>query len=400
MAMTSAHEARAVDGLRLIGPTGGNKVMAGELSRLARRASLARELGKPSNVGPGALLFSYVPEVAVLAARYHRTSARVLRDLYTSTASRLEPLYAGLLERVAEDGRGWFADGDGISVVARSMQAFAAGERQVVGTVKNALIDGAARRGVSLRLEPEAPDLLIDVRLYGDTVVVALDLAGRPMNQRGYRTAAGAAPLRENLAAMLVMLARHDARREPLVDPMAGTGTIGVEAACLAQGRPVFLPPRKPACERHPQLRELCERPAEPLFGDTRPRVLVNEQDPGVFERCQQQVARAGVDDLVECRQGDFRDLDPGALRAMCPGEGGLLLCNPPYGVRLDGDDLDALYDDLGRLCRELRGWRAGFLVANPDFDGAFGRGARARARIKKPLSNATLKAQFLLYEL
>jgi 23S rRNA G2445 N2-methylase RlmL len=390
-----------VDQLRLVGVAGSNKVMAGELSRLAQRASLAERLAAPKKEGLGALVYPFDADLAALAVRYHRTSARVLWDLFQSDAKRLEPLYGDLRSAAASDDRPWLAKRMGISVSAYGVAEFAAGERQIVGTVKNALIDGAAARGSTLVVEPEKPDVHLGVRLHAGVVTVSIDLAGRPMNQRGYRVSGGEAPLREDLAAMLVMLARHDARRESLFDPMAGTGTIAIEAACMAEARPVWVPPRRPACASLDPFRRRLAAKAEPLFADTRPVVIVNEIDAERYALCRQHVKRAGVEAFVECRKGDFREVSRDSIAARAAERGlgaerGLILCNPPYGERLADPEIGRLYRDLGAYCRSFRGWRAGFIVANREFEPAFG----GRPRIKKPLSNGPLRGYFLLYDL
>ena len=184
---------QAVDHLRLVGVSGTNKVMAGELSRLASRSSVQGKLASPRKEGLGALVYPFDPQLAVLAVRYHRTSIRVLWDLYESRATRLDPLYEDLLAQVKQDPRGWHAPGLGVSVDARRMEAFAAGERQIVGTVKNAILDGVAARGVKLHVDPEKPDLLFDVRLRDGVLSVSVDLAGRAMHMRGYRKKGGTA---------------------------------------------------------------------------------------------------------------------------------------------------------------------------------------------------------------
>lgn len=91
--------------------------------------------------------YAWSPELAQVLVHYHRSSARILHDLYASRAARLEPLYDDLLAAVKSDARPWLATVQSISVEARNCQAFAAGDRQIVGTVKNALIDGARAQG-------------------------------------------------------------------------------------------------------------------------------------------------------------------------------------------------------------------------------------------------------------
>src|SRR5690606_16484777 len=109
-------------------------------------------------------------------------------------------------------------------------------------------------------------------------------IAGRPLHERGYRTESGEAPLREDLAALLLMLARYDSRRDVLVDPMAGSGTIVAEAALSAFGRSIWTSGRGPLLAKHPVFQSEFERYGAPLFGDARPVVYSREFVPEVSE--------------------------------------------------------------------------------------------------------------------
>jgi 23S rRNA G2445 N2-methylase RlmL len=390
-----------VNDLKLIGIPGTNRVMAGEFSRLAGRAFDRVRLPIPKKEGQGALVYPFDVDTAALALRYHRTSSRVLWSLFQSKAARLEPLYDDFAAAMGAESRPWFRDGESFSVSPVNLGGFAAGGRQVVGVVKNAVIDGAARQGMRLEMDPVNPDIHLEVRMHDDEVTVSVDLAGRPMSQRGYRTESGAAPLRENLAAVLVMLARYDARREILLDPLAGSGTIAIEAACMARGVPVWTPPREPAARLFQPFAEMLSRPAAPLFADTRPLVIANEMNRRTHSQSRGNIARAGVGTSVESWCGDFRTLDrqrlrAGAERRSLDPDRGVILANPPYGERIDPGEVVQLYRDLGGWCRQFHGWRAAFLVANADFESAFG----GRPRIRKPLRNGPLRGYFYLYDL
>lgn len=389
-----------VDNLRIVGTPLTNKVMAGELSRLGVRA-LGRRPPEPRKAGNGTLVYPYDPDLACVAATYLRTATRALRDVYVSQARRLEPLYEELLRDVVGDERGWLRDGDAISIEAGNVGPYAAGPRQIVGTVKNAILDGMQRRRARVRVDPDRPDVRLHARLDDDeSLVVSLDLyAGRDrgsMSQRGWRVEHGPAPMREHLAAVLLMLARFDARTDVLVDPMCGAGTIPIEAALMARGAP--LGARLPACaQRDPHGKPF----GHALFADASPVIIGNDLDLEVLVAAKGNAGRAGVTGQIVWRRGDLMSITPEevadiAAERATSARSGLILANPPYGERLDDADLRLLYGELGDMCQRFRGWRAGFLVANEDFERAFGR----RATIKKPLSNGNLRGHFYLYEL
>ena len=387
--------------LRLVGSYGSNKIMAGELSRLVRRARDDVRVPVPERRGPGSVAYPFDRRLADVAVRYHRTSARVLWQVMSSTATRLEPLYEDLMQAMRAPAHAWLWDGATVSVRAFGVQEFEAGERQVVGVVKNAIIDGARKQSLQVSVDAERPDVWIDVRMLEGELFVSIDLAGRPMHKRGYRKQAGPAPVREDVAAIMLMLARYDARADVLVDPMGGAGTIAIEAACMASGRGVWCSGLAPACFRLPAFVHDWPEQAPPLFADTKPRVVYGDVDPEAEQSARHNARTAGVDDQLCFTQGDFRGLTQQYLQQILQestgSRRGLILSNPPYGHRLgDTSELRSLYRDLGRWCRGFSGFRAGFLVDNPDFESAFG----LRPALRKPLYNGALPAVFYLYEL
>ncbi len=408
------------DCLHLVGALGTNKVMAGELSRLAKRAfseERSRQLltHPPRKAGPGGLLYPFAPDLATLAVFYHRTSARVLWTLYESEATRLDPLYEELLRKIAEDEREYIKDEGTFSVLAFGAGPVEAGERQVVGVVKNALMEGSARRGVRLKLDPQNPTYTFHVRALEDlsgkkTLSVSLDLAGRPMHQRGYRTHSGPAPLREDLAANLVMLTRFNPKSDVLIDPLAGSGTLAIEASLMAAGKPVWMSGREPSARSVPALMDATRGRKTPLFADSAPKMFAAEIDEETYGALDRAIETSGTSGQITTFLGDFRDWD---LRAQLGEQKtGVILSNPPFGARLEGSvhELRALYRDLSDWCAQFRGFRAGFIVGEPEPDrtlregpsivGLFQDAFGGRPRVKKPLRNGPLHAQFLLYDL
>ena len=383
-----------VDELRIVGSTQTNVVMAAELIRIAQRAVKQRP-PEPRKEGLGQLVYPFDPDLAWAAVTYLRTPTRVLWDVYRSKATRLEPLYDELCADIRDDRRALWRDRDGISVEARRVEDFAAGERQIVGTVKNAIVDTLARRGVRLHVDPERPATRWVARVDDQgELVVSIDLGGGSLSQRGWRREIGEAPLREHLAAVLLMLCRFDPRKDTLVDPMCGSGTIAIEAVEMARATP----------RSSHTLRALgLARDAQPLYPDADPLVVGCDIDLDVLAAARDNARSARAGNITWMRM-DIARLEPKAIEDIAREKGrtiesGLLLCNPPYGERLDERDLYDLYSVMAQTCRKFAGWRAGFLVGNPLLERAF-MDAGMRPRIKKPLANANLRAYFYLYEL
>src|SRR6185369_9748354 len=167
------------------------------------------------------------------------------------------------------------------SVEVGSASDFEASPLQLRGVVKNALVEAFAARGVVADVDAESPEIVFVVRRVGTPETrhtsVGIDIGGGARHRRGARVAMGPAPLRETMAAQLIMLSRWDARTEPLVDPMAGGGTIPIEAAGLAVGAAI----RKPTDLPIGLLTAFEDLPIQTpdLFPGTVPRILALDID-------------------------------------------------------------------------------------------------------------------------
>lgn len=388
----------AVDNLIVLGSFGANRAMEAEVRRTTPRVVPGFRVPKPARLDDQTLAFPFDPAFAWSCLRYLRTPSRLLWELYATTATRLEPLYDELVDAVAQDPRPIWPSHARISVYVRETHAFPAGPMQLRGTVKNALIDGARARGVTLELDPDAPDVVVTVR--GTPPRIAIDLGGESLVPRGWRVDHGEAPLAENLAAQLLLLAEYDPRREVLLDPLAGSGTFPIEAAFVAAGAPRRARVARPVS---PVFAGLDDAHA-PLFPGPHRPILGLEPSTDV-RHALQNLARAHVPTPVHVSSGDFRALDPAGLeahlrRALPEADPdvsrGLIVANPPYGERIGrGDDLTVVYRDLAALLGRMgEGWRAAFIVANPDFEPAFG----LEPVLRKPVSNGGLRGYFVVY--
>lgn len=208
-----------------------------------------------------------------------------------------------------------------------------------------------------------SPTQLFIVRLDRDRCTISADASGELLHRRDYRQAVGRAPLRETLAAAMLAGAEWDPR-QPLLDPMCGSGTIAIEAAMLARR----IPPgsqRRFSAEHWPTTPPLVWASArakarEAILPRAPAAILASDRDAGVVEAARANAARAGVADDITFRCA--------ALSAVEPPDGpGLLLANPPYGVRVgDSAPLRDLYARLGQVARErCDGWRIGLLSAD-----------------------------------
>jgi putative N6-adenine-specific DNA methylase len=207
---------------------------------------------------------------------------------------------------------------------------------------------------------------LFIVRIVHDQVEISADSSGDLLHRRGYRKEIAKAPLRETLAAAMV-LASGWRRDEPLVDPMCGSGTIPIEAAMIARGIAPGLE-RKfrfmdwPTFDRG-RWKEILDK-ARGAVTQSSERIRGSDRDAGAIEAAARNADRAGVGDTVqfgvESISGSLAELEDVATGV------GWILTNPPYGIRIgESEDLRDLYARLGLALKSKRGWRAGILTSD-----------------------------------
>jgi len=271
--------AQAESALRLSGTVGSNKVMESELLRLVKRSPFYVRVSKPARQGSMALRYAFDPAIAWVAACYHRSSSRIGWELASSPAVRLEPLVDDLVPLLAADDRLPRGRSVTFTVEVKGVEDFEAGPLQLRGAVKSAFEQAMQKRGGQAVVQSEGAEWAMLVRRVGvendRRTLVILDLGRGPRHMRGQRVAQGPAPLRETLAAQLVLLANWMPHEEALVDPTAGSGTIAVEAALLARGFAVRKPQERPAL-RWPVFAGFPVQ-APPLYPDTRPYILASD---------------------------------------------------------------------------------------------------------------------------
>ncbi|WP_374339316.1 class I SAM-dependent RNA methyltransferase [Methyloversatilis sp.] len=243
-------------------------------------------------------------------------------------------------------------------------------------------------------IDTASPDVRAHVFLTDREATLYLDTSGEPLYKRGFKVAAVEAPIKENLAAGIILLSGWD-RVEPFFDPMCGSGTFLIEAAQMALdiapglGRSfafekltpfsaaVWMTLRDAAAARAQPPREL------PIFGsDISGRELA---------RCKENLQAAKLPWVVRVEGADLLDRAP-------PADHGVMVTNPPYGVRLeDKPALDAFYPRLGDLLKQrYAGWRCHFITADPDFPKLI----KLKASRRTPLFNGALECRLFEYRM
>ena len=226
--------------------------------------------------------------------------------------------------------------------------------------------------------------------IMNDRCTLYLDTSGVGLHKRGYRAIGNEAPLRETLAAAMVILTKYRGR-EFVWDPFCGSGTITIEAALIAKNRAPGLR-RRFAAERFAWMDEKIWQEARGEAMDRefkgKYQILGSDNDPKCVSLAMSNARKAGVAELIEFRDGDATKMD-------LPAKEGILICNPPYGQRmLEQQSAQRLYQAFGRHVKFADGWKKYIITSEPEFEHYFGK----RAEKKRKLYNGMIKCDYYMY--
>ncbi|MEI6289016.1 MAG: class I SAM-dependent RNA methyltransferase [Chloroflexota bacterium] len=330
-----------------------------------------RQLGLAPEIEPGGVSFKSDDDGMYRANLYLRTASRVLARVgqffYATTFSDLREKSGRL------PWEKFILPGQPISIrvtchKSKLIHSDAVAER-IAGSIYDRL---GIESPVTKKSADEAQDRIADkaeeniqliiVRLVNDQVMVSMDSSGELLHRRGYRLALAKAPLRETLAAGVILASGWDAR-SPLIDPFCGSGTIPIEAAMLAAGIPPGIN-RNFAFMKWPGFSKtnwdtiLAQVPEQREIDFP---IIASDRDAGAVKIAYENAKRAGVEKNIDFHCQAVSSINP-------PEQKGWLITNPPYGVRVSaGRDLRNLYSQFGNVLKlNCQGWHVGILCSDP----------------------------------
>ncbi len=288
--------------------------------------------------------------------------------IFAACAPGLEPVLAAELGALGLEARPLAG---GVEATGEAALALTCLGSRVAEAVRLRAFDGPAADLPKARAEAQrryGPAAELHLRREGGRATLSVEAAGAPLYKRGWRARVGAAPLRETLAAGLLLACGFDGDR-PFLDPMCGSGTLAIEAALLAGRRAPGLG-RTFAFEAFPgHDRRATEAVRARLLAEARPitcAIQASDRNMGALRLAMKNAAAAGVEAHVRFTRGDAAEVEPP------PGGPGLCLTNPPYGIRLD-EDAAASWRALGALRQRLGGWELSAIGPDRGFERLLG---------------------------
>lgn len=320
-----------------------------------------------------------------------RTALKILVPIYSFRAANEHEFYAKMKEYEWEK----FIDADDtIAINATLNSEIFTHTLYVSQKSKDAICDRFVERvDVRPNVDLDHPTLRIYVHIFKDYVNVSLDSSGDSLFKRGYRIDIDSAPMKEVLAAGMVLLSGWQPHL-PLIDGMCGSGTLGIEAALFANNIP-------PGCFREsygfmkwhdyePELWDTIYTSSINRIKEDLPSIYSSDIDSVPLEMAKRNAAVAKVDDVIKYQQASFFDLMPDKPK-------GTILLNPPYDERIKMEDTNAFYKQIGdKLKKDFGGWTACIITSNMEAMKHIG----LHPSKKMTLFNGALECKLLKYEM
>ncbi|NLL81091.1 MAG: class I SAM-dependent RNA methyltransferase [Tissierellia bacterium] len=232
------------------------------------------------------------------------------------------------------------------------------------------------------------PRFTVEVSLLKDIATLTIDTSGEGLHKRGYRDRAGDAPIKETLAAAMILLSYWNKERT-LFDPFCGSGTIPIEAAMIGRNIAPGLD-RKFASEEWERIpkkywQDARKKAFEAIDNDAKLDILGCDIDKRSILRARDNAANLGLEEDIQFFMKDMRDVD-------LKDNYGVVITNPPYGERIgEKEEIEQLYIDLGKKFKSFDTWSIYVITSEEDFENLYGK----KADRKRKLYNGRIKVDY-----
>lgn len=351
-----------------------------------------RNLGLECQVENGRVRFEGTVETIIETNLWLRAADRIKIVVGNFPAKTFEELFQGIF---ALDWENYLPLGAKFPIAkAKCVKSKLHNEPSVQAISKKAVVKKLQKhyaRPEGVPLMENGAEFKIEVSILKDVATVLIDTTGSSLFKRGYRTEKGGAPIKENMAAAILLLSNWYPDK-PLIDPTCGSGTFCIEAAMIGMNM-------APGLHRHFAFEEwnwvdsdlvgcVRARSLGQIKQDIQLNILGTDIDARMVEIAKRNAEEAGVSEQIIFKQMRLQDLHTNKIN-------GVIISNPPYGERLLNDDaVTKLYQEMGQTFAPLKTWSKFILTSDETFETKFG----SQADKKRKLYNGTLKVDLYQY--
>ncbi|WJQ81261.1 THUMP domain-containing class I SAM-dependent RNA methyltransferase [Brevibacillus brevis] len=282
----------------------------------------------------------------------------------------------------------WITEDGTFPVEGKSVKSTLFSVPDCQAIVKKAVVESLKKTYKREWFDEQGPLYKIEVALLKDVATLTIDTSGPGLHKRGYRELIGQAPLKETMAAAMIMLSRWKPDRV-FMDPFCGSGTIPIEAALIGQNIAPGMN-REFVSETWPIIPKTAWREARAETHDLarydqKLEIIGTDMDDEILKIARRNATEAGVDDLIHFQRMDVRDV-------RTKRKYGYLICNPPYGERLgEWKQVAKMYGEMGKTFAAMDTWSFYVITSDEQFEEHFGRTASK----KRKLYNGNIKVDY-----
>ncbi|OFI01414.1 ribosomal RNA large subunit methyltransferase L [Clostridium acetireducens DSM 10703] len=317
-----------------------------------------------------------------------RCADRVFIDIAEFEATSFEDLFQ---QTKAIPWEQYLPEDANFIVNAKSVKSQLFSLSDIQSIVKKAIVEELKTVYLKDWFEETGSKYPILVSILKDKVTISIDTSGDALHKRGYREVGSLAPLKETLAAAMIKISGWKGET-PLIDPFCGSGTIPIEAALIGLNIPPGIN-RHFACEKWDIIpKDVWKKVRKEAYAaieyDNVLSIEGYDIDERVVKIAMENAEKAGVDDCIHFQRRSVSELSSSK-------KGGFIICNPPYGERLnDKDEVEELYKEMGKVFKALDSWSYFTITSNENFEKCFGR----KSDKNRKLYNGRLKCYYYQY--